>query len=1358
MVDEAHERSLNIDFVMGLLKQAQIERRQAGLAKLKIVITSATIDKEKFAKYFGEAPVIEVPGRKFPVEVRYEREDVDDYAKAAAERVKQIVNSGEQGDVLIFMPGEQEIKVTMKAIDDMNLSGIEVMPLYGAMKPEDQKKVFLKNPRRKVIVATNIAETSITIDGVRHVIDSGLIKQKQFNKNTGIEALKTIRHAQGGCDQRKGRAGRTAPGTCYRLYTEEEFNGLAKDQTPEITRSNIDHVVLAMTKMGIADIRDFDFIDRPTTGDYEMAFKSLKLLGALDEEEKLTPMGEKMSELPLSPELARMVLEAQKYGCTESVTTIAAMFGQSVFIGGRPDAPDALKREAAQAAFKKSGSDFLAMLEVWKQFAKSGCRERWQCEKWARERFLNGKVLFEVQDIRAQLLRELKQQGIAGVDNNATDENIQKSVAAGLIQNLMVPAGRYGYKKVSDNGHAVEIMIHPGSAAFSRRSEMMIGADVMTTSKTFARKCQTVNPEWLPEIAPQLLSELQRTSVYDPQLDRVEVSVDYGFKGSYRHLVSRKEVVTDENIIKNEFAKALAEGRVDLPCVKHNAEVLEALNKLQARSGGLVEVPKLADYYNERLGGAKSRAEAIYIDEHLRLKLGDYCGEEMMDKLEREMPDKVSVKGRELAVVYGFQQAQPDAYYESERIEKYTATIDVPADMLFTLQLADIPAIGQNGRPSIIYSCSDGYNPMNNADLEALKADFDRRRLNSIWSMEFRKPESVKVVVGRLEGLPSLESLGSKPIPYAKDYKSDDVLAYPGFVVEQRYDYQISDYVFSYRVDYWQTKPEADESSVIAKQNRLEEIAKEQRKVERETLLAPVKARFESMRGVMSTFGNDQALYGLSNDEFSRLYNGWYAVESNLRGNDADPKAAIAMMDDIEQTTKVGRAEAERKRELLGEVKSEMTAMSARMGKLTERTYKYYGLRDEQYHAIQEKWNKANAAITPLRYSYAQPDPDLARRLMREVESMVPTELGEMSPEQEHLMDLLFGPSDYVQMVQVRGGKITSVGVPSELNNMRAVGKTMAKRGGGEDYLVQGGNLVSLYTGGSSGRQYKLTDGDWIFEDGGNTAIKVEAAPDTLGGYKALQLVYSEHYQGNPYIDPRKNANSGRVATGASSYMSAGDSGGFGGNNPFAGALKAVKGKPLPAELEKPQSPRLELPEKLVEAAVPVPDVKSAVVELLRIPVEKQPMTEYTRGILEMELRGAKMILDDVRAVPEPTDVKMTNAAKISKARQTAAERKADLNKLSRELQDMEDGDKADGLVRAMRQSAEKVAKDMAFLRNEAQTWPKQFEMLLVRLTEIADTYGETITDEHLKKLILLAKRKGSVDDISDSDLEAIFS
>lgn len=575
MVDEAHERSLNIDFTLGLLKRLQKKRAETGIAPLKIIVTSATLEKEKFARYFGNSPTVEVPGRLYPVDVHYTKERGYDYPKAAAEKAQSIINADKPGDILIFMPGQEEIDKTVKEMERLDLQGVEFLPLYGQMSPEDQDRIFEKSQKRKIIIATNIAETSVTVPGVRHVIDSGLIKQMEFDSQTGIESLVTKNHAKSGCIQRAGRAGRLAPGECHRLYTEADFNSRQEFQVPEIQRSNLAHVVLMMKQIGIDDVKSFEFIDPPEAGTLDQALDTLKTLGALDEQEKLTEIGEVMAELPLEPEKARMVIEAEKYGCVEAVCTIASFLGgKSVF--SRPNEKK-FDADAAHAKFRNSASDFLTLLNVWQAYEASDYRDG-----WARDNFLNSKTLAEVRQVRYQLLRALRRNGIHASET-ADPDAIGKSIAAGLVGNLMEYSGRHAYRRVKDN--ASGFFIHPSSAAFHNAPRFFVPAEIVRTTKTFARIIQEVKPEWIREIAPQMTREEPRDTYYDQARDQVMQKFSISMKGSYQPFLEEERLLAGESAARI-FAEALASGKIDHPLAKENKATIDTLNDLWRRAEG----------------------------------------------------------------------------------------------------------------------------------------------------------------------------------------------------------------------------------------------------------------------------------------------------------------------------------------------------------------------------------------------------------------------------------------------------------------------------------------------------------------------------------------------------------------------------------------------------------------------------------------------------------------------------------------------------------------------------------------------------------------------------------------------------
>ncbi|MFY9493444.1 MAG: ATP-dependent RNA helicase [Minisyncoccia bacterium] len=538
MVDEAHERSQNIDFVLGLLKDA-LKRRQ----DLKVVVASATIDHDKFSGYFWNAPVVNVSGRTFPVEVVWSDYEIyeNDMVEHVIRKVEILHRTAGEGDVLVFMTGEADINKIVKGLEEYRLADLVVLPIYGNISSEEQHRIFENYPnRRKVVVATNIAETSITVDGVVYVVDSGLIKQMSFHPESGIQSLDVVKHSQAGCDQRAGRAGRTRPGICYRMYTQADFN-LARPRftEPEIRRVGLASVVLAMEDIGLADIESFDFVDPPEKEAFHEAYETLIALGAIQRGKKgLTAVGKSMARLPLEPRVARMVLEAEKHFCVSASATIAAFLSvRSIFSRPREKEWEA---DAAHEQFKNKRSDLLTFLKVWQAYEDSGFSAA-----WCYQNFLNGKSLQEVGKIRDQIVQMLEKNGME-ISENGSEDEIMKSVAAGLVYNLFRHSSRNSYNGVVRTSCS-DVYIHPGSALFSRLgSEFFVAAEIVQTSRVFARGCSKVELGWLPELVPHLAKFGKETEI-------VAVLPDH------QGALAKKEVFFQGNLI------GFAETEVSLP-------------------------------------------------------------------------------------------------------------------------------------------------------------------------------------------------------------------------------------------------------------------------------------------------------------------------------------------------------------------------------------------------------------------------------------------------------------------------------------------------------------------------------------------------------------------------------------------------------------------------------------------------------------------------------------------------------------------------------------------------------------------------------------------------------------------------
>jgi len=514
MIDEAHERSLNIDLCLGLLKEVNERRFDSGFDLIRVVVTSATIERNRFAEYIGykdKENSVEIPGKMYPVEVFYEDEIPFnyDFTKGAAEKVKMIIDQKLEGDILIFMPGKKEIADTVEKIEAiLDSSGIEILPLHAELPPEDQDKIFAVSSKRKIIVATNIAETSVTIDGVIHVIDSGLIKQTQFDPKSGIERLCLVEHAKSGLEQRKGRAGRTAPGYCYRLYTKESLERRPQYQTPEMMRSNLCQVVLAMRKVGIKNINSFDYLDHPGDELLSWADETLTKLGSFDDNDELSEIGEWLFELAIEPHLGRMIIESldPKINCVNEIVIIASMLdGKNLFV--RPqETTQAILADKAHAQFANNNdSDFIVLLNIWKAYAASGFSD-----DWAKQNYLNEKVLEEAKNVRLDILDVLANHQI-NIDPKTKPiikkDAIHQAITAGLIGNLIQKSDKFTYRKV--DGTKSNISIHPNSIYYyntPRKGSFLVANEIFINpnGKTFACTCLEVKKDWLKDYAPDL--------------------------------------------------------------------------------------------------------------------------------------------------------------------------------------------------------------------------------------------------------------------------------------------------------------------------------------------------------------------------------------------------------------------------------------------------------------------------------------------------------------------------------------------------------------------------------------------------------------------------------------------------------------------------------------------------------------------------------------------------------------------------------------------------------------------------------------------------------------------------------------
>jgi ATP-dependent helicase HrpA len=559
IIDEAHERSLNIDFLLGYLKGLLVKRPD-----LKLMITSATIDTEAFSQAFNRAPVLEVSGRLYPVEVVYAPLDVQTeeagemtYIDAAVRAAEQALFEPGSGDVLIFMPGERDIRETGDLLKSRYGAEVEIIPLFGRLSSGDQQRVFAPSPRRKVVVATNIAETSLTIPGIRYVIDSGLVRMSRYNPRTRTKRLPIEPISQSSANQRKGRSGRLENGVCIRLFSAEDFAARPPFTQPEIQRANLAEVILRMKAFRLGDIETFPFLNPPTPAAIQGGYQLLQELGALDGERELTPLGRDLARLPIDPTLGRMLLQAQHEHATRELLIIAA--GLSI---QDPRERPLEQKDAAAAAHRRFAdphSDFLTLLKLW-----NAVHEQWEAlrtqnqrRKFCRANFLSYLRMREWQDLHAQLHEALEDLGTLKLnESNAAYEAIHRSILAGLLAHVGQRTERNLYRGAGNR----PVTLFPGSALFDRaektkkakvpagpkessrgakphQPEWVIAGEIVETSQRFARTVAAIDPAWIEDLGRHLCKMSHHNPHWSAEAGRVlvdEVVTLYGLEVARR--------------------------------------------------------------------------------------------------------------------------------------------------------------------------------------------------------------------------------------------------------------------------------------------------------------------------------------------------------------------------------------------------------------------------------------------------------------------------------------------------------------------------------------------------------------------------------------------------------------------------------------------------------------------------------------------------------------------------------------------------------------------------------------------------------------------------------------------------------
>ena len=711
IVDEAHERSLNIDFILGILQTLLVRRDD-----LKLIVTSATIDTEKFSKAFGEAPVIEVSGRMYPVDVRYEKPELKKVEKnevthveRAAQAVRQLLTESRRGDILVFMPTEQDIRDTCELIEGSKFKNAWILPLYARLTAAEQARVFARSPERKIIVATNVAETSITIPGIKYVVDSGLARISSYSPRTRTTSLPVVSISRSSADQRKGRCGRVQNGVCVRLFADKDYRSRPLYTRPEILRANLAEVILRMIALRLGDISEFPFIDRPNSKSIRDGYDLLYELGAITARRKaqgarrkaqgdtakipptdqrsarrikLTEKGRLMARIPLDPRLSRILLEAKDRGCIDQIAVIAA----ALSIQDPRERPLEKTAEAdqAHAQFDDPVSDFTTLLNIWSRYTHV-----WQTRKsgnplkrFCRQNFLSYNRLREWRDIHFQIRTILEEFGISKrprapkvpTQNLNLEreqplyQSIHQSILSGYLSNIAEKKEKNVYRATQNR----EVMVFPGSGLFDRAGRWIVAAEMVETSRLFARTVANINSDWLEALGGDLCQRIY----LNPRWHRSQNAVMADEQVSLYGLIIALRPVPYGPVNPDEAAdifirSAILRGDLKKPLafMTHNQRQIDDIQKLEdrlRRRDLLISEEALFDFYAAKLKGVysvqmlKDQIKKRSGDRFLRLKKQDLMNYDPDAGELGQFPLSTKITGQRFTYRYHFQPGEDD--------------------------------------------------------------------------------------------------------------------------------------------------------------------------------------------------------------------------------------------------------------------------------------------------------------------------------------------------------------------------------------------------------------------------------------------------------------------------------------------------------------------------------------------------------------------------------------------------------------------------------------------------------------------------------------------------------------------------
>ena len=663
IIDEAHERSLNIDFLIGYLKHILSRRPE-----LKIIITSATIDPQRFSRHFHDAPVIEVSGRTYPVDIQYrpmiEQEEEQDVVAAVVNTVDEISRI-DHGDILVFLSGEREIREAANALNKQNLRLTEILPLYGRLSASEQNRIFKPGGKRHIVLATNIAETSLTVPRIRYVIDAGRARISRYSHRLKIQQLPIERISQASANQRAGRCGRVSAGICFRLYSEEDYLSRPVYTQPEILRTNLAAVILQMHALNLGTIESFPFIEPPDPRFIRDGVRQLRELGAMDNAERLTPLGKRLAQLPIDPRVGRMLFAAQEQGCLAEILIIAAALETQ----DPRERPMEKQQQAdqAHARYRDADSDFINILNLWRYVNEQ--REQLssnQFRKLCKREFLSWLRLREWRDTHQQLLELSREMGMQVGQNPAGYDAIHQALLSGLLSHI----GHKHEDKFYQGARNTSFLIFPGSGVAKKLPDWIVAAEIVETSQIFARTVARVDPGWIEQAAQHLVQRQYSEPQWYARKGYVTARETVSLYGLV--LISDRRVnygsINSEHARSVFIEQALVGREYDSKASfwKHNQSLLddiEALEHRQRRRDVLVDDEVLYAFYDERIPGdihnrhsferwrkkvEASNPEFLFMTRELLMR------HDALGVSSERYPDRLRIRGNDFALHYHF--------------------------------------------------------------------------------------------------------------------------------------------------------------------------------------------------------------------------------------------------------------------------------------------------------------------------------------------------------------------------------------------------------------------------------------------------------------------------------------------------------------------------------------------------------------------------------------------------------------------------------------------------------------------------------------------------------------------------------